>query len=59
MPSVFLADSDAFFFFLKENAPMEEVFSVLKTSPKGLTNEEAEARLKAFGPNKLEEKSVC
>lgn len=37
---------------------MEEVFSFLKTSPKGLSDEEAADRLIKFGPNKLEEKKV-
>ncbi|GMH14181.1 hypothetical protein Nepgr_016022 [Nepenthes gracilis] len=39
-----------------ENIPLEEVFEQLRTSKNGLITEEAEARLKIFGPNKLEEK---
>ncbi|XP_039804808.1 ATPase 6, plasma membrane-type-like [Panicum virgatum] len=36
--------------------PVEEVFKTLKCSRKGLSSAEGEGRLKAFGPNKLEEK---
>ncbi|KAJ4731854.1 Plasma membrane ATPase [Rhynchospora pubera] len=39
-----------------ENAPLEEVFDLLKTSPRGLSSTDADARLQLFGPNKLEEK---
>ena len=38
---------------------MDEVFELLKTSKAGLSTLDAEARLKIFGLNKLEEKSVC
>ncbi|TVT97534.1 hypothetical protein EJB05_57221 [Eragrostis curvula] len=37
--------------------PVEEVFQTLKCDRKGLSSAEGEGRLKAFGPNKLEEKS--
>lgn len=37
---------------------MGEVFERLRTSKTGLTSEDAEVRLKIFGPNKLEEKPV-
>ncbi|RLN11755.1 ATPase 6, plasma membrane-type-like [Panicum miliaceum] len=36
--------------------PVEEVFKTLKCNRKGLSSAEGEGRLKAFGPNKLEEK---
>ncbi|KAL6898037.1 hypothetical protein ACP4OV_006633 [Aristida adscensionis] len=36
--------------------PVEEVFTTLKCDRKGLSGGEGAARLKAFGPNKLEEK---
>jgi len=36
--------------------PVEEVFKTLKCSRKGLSSAEGEGRLRAFGPNKLEEK---
>jgi len=36
--------------------PPEEVLKVLETSPQGLSTEEAEKRLKIYGPNQLEEK---
>ncbi|KAK4267113.1 hypothetical protein QN277_023942 [Acacia crassicarpa] len=36
--------------------PLEEVFELLRTSRRGLSTEDAEARLLIFGPNKLEEK---
>src|SRR5665647_3666448 len=36
--------------------PIEEVFNDLKTSSNGLTSEEAKARLKQYGLNKLFEK---
>ncbi|XP_021719940.1 ATPase 10, plasma membrane-type-like isoform X1 [Chenopodium quinoa] len=36
--------------------PMEEVFELLKTSQNGLSTQDAEVRLKIFGPNRLEEK---
>nr|AAD46188.1 plasma membrane proton ATPase [Nicotiana plumbaginifolia] len=39
-----------------ENLPLEEVFEQLITSKEGLSAEDAERRLKIFGPNKLEEK---
>ncbi|XP_057505087.1 ATPase 10, plasma membrane-type-like [Actinidia eriantha] len=39
-----------------ERLPLEEVFEELRTSRAGLTSEDAEVRLKIFGPNKLEEK---
>ncbi|XP_011035514.1 PREDICTED: ATPase 10, plasma membrane-type-like [Populus euphratica] len=39
-----------------ERLPLEEVFEQLRTSHRGLSSEDAEARLKIFGPNKLEEK---
>ena len=35
--------------------PVEEVFRILKTSERGLTIDEAEKRLKEYGPNELEE----
>ncbi|GAB2268817.1 ATPase 10, plasma membrane-type [Dionaea muscipula] len=39
-----------------ERIPLEEVFEQLRTTHGGLTTEDAEARVKIFGPNKLEEK---
>ncbi|XP_061359211.1 ATPase 10, plasma membrane-type [Gastrolobium bilobum] len=39
-----------------ERIPLEEVFEQLRTSRRGLSSEEAEARLQIFGPNKLEER---
>ncbi|KDP40607.1 hypothetical protein JCGZ_24606 [Jatropha curcas] len=39
-----------------ERLPLEEVFEQLRTSREGLSSEDAEVRLKIFGPNKLEEK---
>nr|ASM90201.1 plasma membrane H+-ATPase 10 [Sesuvium portulacastrum] len=39
-----------------ENLPLEEVFEQLRTSHGGISTADAEARLKIFGPNKLEEK---
>ncbi|KAJ1267892.1 hypothetical protein BS78_07G093800 [Paspalum vaginatum] len=39
-----------------ENIPVEEVFQSLKCTKRGLTEEEAQARVAVFGPNKLEEK---
>ncbi|XP_044486284.1 ATPase 10, plasma membrane-type-like [Mangifera indica] len=39
-----------------ERLPLNEVFEQLRTSAGGLSSEDAEARLKIFGPNKLEEK---
>ena len=42
----------------QERLPLEEVFEQLRTSRAGLTSEDAEVRLKIFGPNKLEEKPV-
>ncbi|KAF6174974.1 hypothetical protein GIB67_026462 [Kingdonia uniflora] len=38
-----------------ERLPLEEVFEQLRTSREGLSSEDAETRLKLFGPNKLEE----
>jgi magnesium-transporting ATPase (P-type) len=35
--------------------PKEEVFSLLKTSEKGLTEEEAKKRLSQYGYNEIEE----
>ncbi|KAI3409603.1 Plasma membrane ATPase [Psidium guajava] len=40
-----------------EHLPLEQVFEQLRTSHQGLSSEDAEARLKIFGPNKLEEKT--
>ncbi|KAF7813953.1 ATPase 10, plasma membrane-type [Senna tora] len=37
--------------------PLEEVFEQLRTSPRGLSSEDAEARIQIFGANKLEEKT--
>ncbi|KAK6151634.1 hypothetical protein DH2020_014269 [Rehmannia glutinosa] len=39
-----------------ENIPIEEVFTQLKCSRKGLSSDEGAKRLEIFGPNKLEEK---
>ncbi|XP_058108772.1 ATPase 10, plasma membrane-type [Magnolia sinica] len=39
-----------------ERLPLEEVFEQLRTSQAGLSSEDAEARMKIFGLNKLEEK---
>ncbi|GMI77823.1 TRANSPARENT TESTA 13, autoinhibited H(+)-ATPase isoform 10 [Hibiscus trionum] len=39
-----------------ERIPLHEVFEQLRTSPEGLTSEDAEVRVQIFGPNKLEEK---
>ncbi|KAG2722466.1 hypothetical protein I3760_02G129500 [Carya illinoinensis] len=39
-----------------ERIPLEEVFEQLRTSRRGLSSEDAEARLKIFGLNMLEEK---
>ncbi|KEH24655.1 plasma membrane H+-ATPase [Medicago truncatula] len=39
-----------------ERIPLEQVFELLKTSPGGLSSDDAEARLHIFGPNKLEER---
>ncbi len=37
---------------------IEELFTHLDSSPKGLSTVEAESRLAQFGPNALEEKKV-
>lgn len=42
----------------QERLPLEEVFEQLRTSPAGLSSDDAEARLQIFGPNMLEEKPV-
>lgn len=42
----------------QERIPVEEVFEHLRCTEKGLTEQEAENRLKIFGYNKLEEKKV-
>ncbi|ESW11044.1 hypothetical protein PHAVU_009G260800 [Phaseolus vulgaris] len=39
-----------------ERIPLEEVFEQLRTSHRGLSSDDAEARIEIFGPNKLEEK---
>lgn len=39
-----------------ERIPLDEVFEQLRTSREGLSSEDAEVRLKIFGPNMLEEK---
>ncbi|KAF3451936.1 hypothetical protein FNV43_RR08032 [Rhamnella rubrinervis] len=39
-----------------ERLPLDEVFEELRTSRRGLSSDDAEARLVIFGPNKLEEK---
>ncbi|KAH1259643.1 ATPase 10, plasma membrane-type [Glycine max] len=39
-----------------ERIPLEEVFEQLRTSRRGLSSDDAEARIEIFGPNKLEEK---
>ncbi|KAL0739205.1 hypothetical protein Bca4012_015415 [Brassica carinata] len=41
-----------------EKCPIEEVFTQLKCTKEGLTNQEGEARVQIFGYNKLEEKKV-
>lgn len=43
---------------VQEHIPIDEVFQQLRCNKEGLTDEEGEARLKIFGHNKLEEKSV-
>lgn len=43
---------------MQEHIPIEEVFAQLRCTKEGLTQEEADARLAIFGPNKLEEKKV-
>nr|AMR43370.1 PH5 protein [Rosa hybrid cultivar] len=40
-----------------ERLPLEEVFEQLRTSARGLSSDDAEARLHIFGYNKLEEKT--
>lgn len=40
-----------------ERLPLEEVFEQLRTSARGLSSDDAEARLQIFGFNKLEEKT--
>jgi hypothetical protein len=42
----------------QESVPIQEVFTVLKSSPHGLTSTDGASRLQIFGPNKLEEKKV-
>ncbi|KAK6911783.1 hypothetical protein RJ641_023876, partial [Dillenia turbinata] len=42
--------------YKQEHLPLEEVFEQLRTSPQGLSSEDAQARLQIFGLNKLEEK---
>ncbi|KAL9460649.1 hypothetical protein AB3S75_003782 [Citrus x aurantiifolia] len=37
--------------------PLDEVFDQLRTTRQGLSSEDAEVRLRIFGPNKLEEKT--
>ena len=44
---------------MQEHIPVDEVFEQLRCSRQGLTDAEAEVRIKICGPNKLEEKSVC
>ncbi|KAJ0622041.1 putative P-type H(+)-exporting transporter [Helianthus annuus] len=44
------------FLLLQEIIPAGEVFETLKCTKAGLTTEERNRRLAAFGPNKLEEK---
>ncbi|KAK7285705.1 hypothetical protein RJT34_20483 [Clitoria ternatea] len=39
-----------------ERIPLEQVFEQLRTTRRGLSSGDAEARLQIFGPNKLEEK---
>ncbi|KAK3128537.1 hypothetical protein QOZ80_6BG0463170 [Eleusine coracana subsp. coracana] len=41
---------------VRSKVPVEEVFQTLKCDRKGLSSAEGEGRLKAFGPNMLEEK---
>ncbi|NAY89899.1 MAG: HAD-IC family P-type ATPase, partial [Desulfurococcales archaeon] len=36
--------------------PIEKIFELLGTNPEGLTEEEAEERLRRYGPNAVEEK---
>ena len=43
---------------LQEDCPMEEVFSQLKCTTKGLAATEVTQRISIFGYNKLEEKKV-
>ncbi|XP_014499041.1 ATPase 10, plasma membrane-type isoform X1 [Vigna radiata var. radiata] len=43
-------------YFDQERIPLEEVFEQLRTSRRGLSSDDAEARIEIFGPNKLEEK---
>jgi hypothetical protein len=43
---------------VQEHIPIDEVFQQLRCNKEGLTDEEGDARLKIFGHNKLEEKSV-
>jgi len=38
------------------SSSIEEVFKLLETSPKGISEEEAEKRLAAFGPNEIVER---
>lgn len=45
-------------YFDQERIPLEEVFEQLRTSRRGLSSDDAEARIEIFGPNKLEEKKV-
>jgi hypothetical protein len=42
----------------QESVPIQEVFEVLKSSPRGLPSDDGNSRLQIFGPNKLEEKKV-
>ncbi|WHI51741.1 cation-transporting P-type ATPase [Microbulbifer sp. MLAF003] len=39
-----------------QKAELGDVYSALKTTPKGLTRSEATARLKQYGPNTIQEK---
>ena len=39
-----------------EKIPIEKIFELLGTNPEGLTEEEAEERLRRYGPNAVEEK---
>ena len=41
-----------------EKASLEKVFEKLETSPRGLSSEEARARLEKYGRNELEEKHI-
>jgi hypothetical protein len=45
-------------YVFQEVIPVEEVFSVLQCSSRGLSSSDAARRLEIFGPNKLEEKKV-